>query len=136
MNMRNSIILLLIAAIIQACGDGALPYDAYGHFETTEWNIGPEVPGKVIAVYVDEGVKVDSGAVLCQIDTTEWVLNLKKLEAMWQSLNAKLADAGPEISVLEERERVLMRERDRVKNLLAGAPQPKNSWMISMGSSR
>ena len=119
--MKTQSALLAACLILMAsCGSDELPYDAFGHFETTEWNIGPEVMGKVIDVFVDEGDAVARGDTLCQIDTIEWVLNLRKLEAVWKSLDAKLMDPEPEIRVLEERERVLLKEIDRVEKLLSG----------------
>src|SRR3989304_8438101 len=69
------IVIIVIALIVagyygikalSANGNGQLKIS--GTIETTEVNISPEMPGKVVEVYVDEGAPVSQGDPLFRLD--------------------------------------------------------------------
>jgi len=89
---------LVLLAFVSACQRGA-PADtarATGYVEATDVRVAAKVPGRVETVTVAEGARVESGAVLVTIATTDIDLALRKARAERDQAAAmlKLANAG------------------------------------------
>ena len=98
--MKNVLLFMFgLTMILSSCADDKRDADAYGNFEADEIILSSEVPGKIISIYGDEGMTVDSNQVIAQIDTIQ--LNLKKLqlEAAIKAVLTKTKDIAPQINV-------------------------------------
>ncbi|MBN2843468.1 MAG: biotin/lipoyl-binding protein, partial [Sedimentisphaerales bacterium] len=71
--MKLKYLFLLIIPAIAACNTGDGESDAYGNFEAVETYVSPEMSGKVLRVYFDEGQLLEAGALLARIDTVPLV---------------------------------------------------------------
>ncbi|MEL6918689.1 MAG: HlyD family efflux transporter periplasmic adaptor subunit [Bacteroidota bacterium] len=109
---------LAMTIVYVSCADTEKS-DAYGNFEATTITISAKGNGELIQFAVEEGQVYESGKLVGIIDTSE--VYLEKLETMARidALDDKLQEAAPEISVLMERKRNLVRERERTKALVA-----------------
>lgn len=123
--MRNTIFLLSIF-LLAACQEETERADAYGNFETNITTISAEANGKLLFLTVEEGQELAIHQQIGLVDTTQLHLQKLQLEATMASLSQKLRTAAPEILVLEDQKQNLLRERDRVKQLLESkAATPK-----------
>jgi HlyD family secretion protein len=111
-------ILLLSALSLWACQPEDNASDAYGNFEAREILVSSESAGKILRLDVEEGRTLNVGEVVGVIDTT--ALHLRKLQllASIRTVQGKTQDVQPQINVLEEQRRNLLRERDRLKALV------------------
>ena len=73
-----TIFLLLILAACSGDGDR---YDATGTFETTEVVVSAEASGKLLRMDVEEGMKLEAGQAVGQVDTVQLYLKKLQLEA-------------------------------------------------------
>jgi HlyD family secretion protein len=61
-----------------------------GHVEATEVEVSAEVPGRIVQLPVAEGDRVDKGALLAQLDTTDTELQIDRLQAERAGADAQL----------------------------------------------
>lgn len=109
-----------------SCTEEAPKSDAYGNFEATITTVSAEANGRLLNFTPTEGKQLKIGERVGQVDTTQLHLQRLQLRATATTLPAKLRDAEPEILVLQDQKRNLIRERDRLKNLVAAkAATPK-----------
>lgn len=115
--MKNTI-LLIFALSLWACQPEENTSDAYGNFEAREILVSSESTGKILRLDVEEGQSLKVGEIVGVIDTT--ALHLRKLQllASIRAVQGKTQDVQPQINVLEEQRRNLLRERDRLKALV------------------
>ncbi len=92
--------------------------DAYGNFEAEEVTVSAQGSGQLERFKVDEGDLLKAKQVVGLIDTTNLYLDKLQLLANLEAINDKLKDATPDIEILQERKRNLIRERDRTKTLV------------------
>jgi HlyD family secretion protein len=116
------------AWIALGCGSGNDRSDAYGNFEAIEITVTPEVSGRLIFFNVEEGMSLDSGAVVGLIDTVQLDLRRRQLRAAKQSVFAQSLNARSQVAVIEEQERVLLREKERIENLLKEHAATQKQW--------
>lgn len=109
-----------------ACQESVDQADAYGNFEATEIVVSAEGAGKILRFDVEEGQPLRAGQLVGLIDTVALHLRREQLRAGIQAVRQKTQDAQPQIEVLQEQRRNLVRERDRIVALLkdqAATPQ-------------
>ena len=63
---------------------------ASGYVEATEVRVAPQVGGRVLEVAVDEGARVDAGALLLTIDAADLVLARRRAQAERDAADAQL----------------------------------------------
>ncbi|MCE1274288.1 MAG: HlyD family secretion protein, partial [Chlorobiales bacterium] len=63
--------------------------DGYGNFEATEIVVSSESSGRLVRYEVDEGLKLDKGAVVAVVDTTQLDLDRRHLKAQYTALSAQ-----------------------------------------------
>jgi HlyD family secretion protein len=61
-----------------------------GHVEATEVEVSAEVPGRIVQLPVAEGDRVDKGALLAQLDTTDTQLQIERLKTERAGADAQL----------------------------------------------
>ncbi len=81
-------------------GGAATPPRASGYVEATEVRVSPEVGGRVVELKVDEGDRVEVGALVARLDTADSELAIRRTEAERDQAVAQLrlleAGARPE----------------------------------------
>ncbi|MBK7258133.1 MAG: efflux RND transporter periplasmic adaptor subunit [Ignavibacteriae bacterium] len=116
-----------IALIASGCsGNGNGSIEASGTIEGTEINVAAEVAGRILAVPVNEGARVNRGDTLAIINDEEYRLQLKQAEANLASLEAafRLAAAGSRKEDVIQAEAAYTSanaDYQRMKELLASA---------------
>ncbi len=131
-NIRFALTLGLFFLLFTQCAPEEEGADAYGNFETTHTTISSEIPGKLMAFRVEEGQKIEAGALIGWVDTSQLHLQKLQLEATIRALGKKQQNPKPQIAVLEEQKQSLLREKSRFENLLADkAATPKQVDDIS-----
>lgn len=94
--MRPRIALLVPAALalgIAACGgDAASGIEASGTVEATEADLGFQAGGRIAAILVREGDRVDSGAVLARLDVRDLDARRSQAEAQLVAQRARLRE--------------------------------------------
>lgn len=92
--------------------------DAYGHFEAKEIVVSAEANGQILKLELEEGAILKADQVIGLIDTTTLALQRAQLYATMGTVRKKTQDPSPQIKVLEEQKRSLLREKKRVEALL------------------
>ena len=92
MTIRSLSVVLLMAATATACDRGgpAGPPRASGYVEATEVRAASQVPGRVETVLAVEGARVDAGATIATVSTTDIELVLQRVGAERAQLTAQL----------------------------------------------
>ena len=120
------LLVLLSIIVLAGCQSGSEPVDAYGNFEATVTTVSAEASGQLRFLRLEEGQTLEEGTLVGLVDTTQLYLQKQQTLARVSSLSQKLQDPNPDIQVLEDQKRNLIRERNRVQNLLASqAATPK-----------
>ena len=128
---KQTLGLFVISLYLSACGNGG-DFDAMGVFEADEVIISAEANGELISFKAEEGVKLDVGEVVGQIECTQLELQKAQIEASIEALGLKQNEAAPQIAILQqqiltqqkqvaaqkEQWRVVEQERKRFENLL------------------
>lgn len=123
--MNTKIIIYLLALLsLAACQDNEVTSDAYGKFEAREVIISAEASGKLIQFDVEEGQQLKAGELVGLIDTTLLHLQREQLRAKIRAVTGKTQDAEPQVRVLQERRKNLLREERRLKALIADKAAP------------
>ncbi len=121
--LKGSFLFLVLLA---GCKKEEKRSDAYGNFEAVETIVSAEANGKLLFLKVAEGEPQKAGELVALVDTTLLHLQKQQLLASLGTIGKKTQNPNPQISVLEEQKRNLVRERDRVQRLLADkAATPK-----------
>lgn len=95
MIQRPTIPALIVAAslaVTAGCRDNGpvASVRVSGYVEATEIRVAPEVGGRIIDLPVDEGDRVDAGAVIARLDTADIELALQRARAERQGADAQL----------------------------------------------
>jgi len=126
--MQKYFFLFLITSILgfTACEPETNGADAYGNFEAREFIVSSEANGKILHLDVEEGQTLKEGQLIALIDTFPLHLQKQHLLASIRTISVKTQDAQPQIEVFEKQKANLLREKKRVKALLADkAATPK-----------
>ncbi len=129
--MRKHFFISLIPILFLSCSNKGLNevIQASGIVEAREVIVSSEVVGKIIQINFDEGSKVDSGFMLCQVDTgltyQRYLEAKSQAEALFSQYQLLLKGArAEEIEAMEEivnRARInfenAQRQFERIKNL-------------------
>ncbi len=113
------LLLPVITILIFSCRQETERADAYGNFEARELLISAEAGGQLLELSVEEGMVLNAGQRVGLIDTAAFHLQRNQLLAGITAVRRKTQDPQPEIEVLQEQKRNLMREQRRVQALLA-----------------
>lgn len=112
------ILLFSFALALTACGGNKDDFDATGAFESTEITVSSEANGKIMEMNLQEGDRLEAGAVLGYIDSTQLYLQKKQLEAGLRSVDVAKPDIRKQIASLEQQIAVARSEQQRMENLV------------------
>ncbi len=123
--MKNYVIPVCLMAAIAGCGQSNNLADATGTFEADEVIVSSEIPGKILAFQITEGMQIPKDSVIGLVDAQGLSLQKEQVEASIQALNEKTMDVSPQVRLLEDQLEVqqsrmstLERERKRFENLV------------------
>lgn len=116
----SGVVLFSVMLLVVSCKNNDEESDAFGNFEAEEVIVSAQVQGELLSFDMNEGIQVEEGKTVGIIDTTSLILQKKQLLAQKKLLNAKRESIGSQIEVQLEQLKNLQRERDRIKNLVAG----------------
>ncbi|MBI5914151.1 MAG: HlyD family efflux transporter periplasmic adaptor subunit [Bacteroidetes bacterium] len=126
MNTFYKILIINSLLLLFSCTKEEKRADAYGNFEAVETIVSAEGGGKLLFLKAEEGQPLKAGDLVALVDTTLLHLQKKQLQATLGTIGKKTQNPNPQISVLESQKANLVRERERVKKLLADkAATPK-----------
>lgn len=118
--------LLVLALAMTACGKGNKVYDASGVFESTEVTVSAEGNGKIMSLDLQEGDRLEAGAVVGCIDTVQLYLSKIQLEASRRAVGSGRLNISRQTAALESQIAKQRQELDRFTKLeQAGASNRK-----------
>jgi len=101
--MKISMLLCVSALIALATGcNNKQMSDASGTFEVDEVIVSSEVPGKIMALNIEEGSVLTKDSVVGYIDTVPLDLQKAQIEATIGALHQKTMDVKPEVKYLKD----------------------------------
>ncbi len=125
--MKRTIALAGAALLMVSCSADKGNYDASGVFETTEIVVCAEGQGKIIALDINEGDRVEAGHVIGCIDTVQLHLTKVQLEANMSAVGSGRCNVQRQVASLERQIAKQQSELERFTRLAeAGASGSKN----------
>ncbi|WP_196892110.1 HlyD family secretion protein [Aureivirga marina] len=112
-----SILFALFFLVLISC-NRKQKADAYGNFEATSVLISAQGNGQLKQFEIEEGQELEPDFFVGFIDTLNIFLEKEQLLSQISSLEDKLQEAAPEVEVLLQQKKNLVRERNRTKKLL------------------
>ena len=120
--MRAIVKGILLAAIaapaIAGCHRGARP-DAYGNFEATEVVVSAQTSGQLQRFTPVEGARIERGAIVAVIDTTQLALQRAQSVAQREAAASRGAEVAAQLRALEAQREVAQRTYERTQRLFA-----------------
>lgn len=103
---------------LAACNRGDDNFDATGTFEATEILVSSEANGKIMELNMEEGDRLDAGALLGYVDSTQLYLKKMQLAAGLRSVDVRKPDIRKQIAALEQQIATARTEQQRMENLV------------------
>jgi HlyD family secretion protein len=117
-NIKNILLLLIIAIIPSSCGNGDDKADGYGNFEATEITISSESNGKLEAFNIEEGQLLKKETFVGYVDTIPLSLKREQLSVSKQVTTSKSKGVLSQISVLKAQLAIVKKNQVRIENLI------------------
>lgn len=120
-NMKRLSSYTLIATALlslAACNRGDGDFDATGTFEATEILVSSEANGKIMELNIEEGDRLDAGALIGYVDSTQLYLKKMQLSAGLRSVDIRKPDIRKQIAALEQQIATARTEQQRMENLV------------------
>ena len=125
--------LLVLALAITSCGKGNKAYDASGVFESTEVTVSAEGNGKIMSLDLQEGDRLEAGAVVGCIDTVQLYLSKIQLKASRRAVGSGRLNISRQIAALESQIAKQRQELDRFTKLeQAGDDEKKKASALAL----
>lgn len=93
--------------------------DATGVFEARTVTVSSEVNGRILSLGVKEGDKITADQELALIDTLQYSIQKRQLQASRQTLNQTSVNTSVQTGAIKVQIEQLEREKQRVENLIA-----------------
>ena len=104
--------------IVAACHRGAQP-DAYGNFEATEVVVSAQTSGQLQQFTPVEGARLERGAVVAVVDTTQLALQRQQSIAQRAAAGSRGMEVAAQLTALEAQRDVAQRTYERTQRLFA-----------------
>ena len=119
MKRLNSYTLIATALLsLAACNRGDGDFDATGTFEATEILVSSDANGKIMELNIEEGDRLDAGALIGYVDSTQLYLKKMQLSAGLRSVDIRKPDIRKQIAALEQQIATARTEQQRMENLV------------------
>lgn len=116
--MKQFIVVSAIICGLTACNGNKDTFDATGAFEATEVLVSSEANGKIMELKLEEGDKLEAGATLGYVDSTQLYLRKMQLTAGLRSVDIRKPDIRKQIASLEQQIATARSEQQRMENLV------------------
>lgn len=116
--MKYLIIGIFFISIMISCNRGNNHFDATGAFEATEVLVSAEANGKIMDLHIQEGDRLEAGAVIGYIDSMQLHYTKMQLIAGLRSVDFQKPDIRKQIAVLEQQIATQRTEQQRMENLV------------------
>ena len=110
--------MLIGAVMLAGCNKKDNQADAYGNFEATEVVVSSETSGRILQLNVSEGVEIDEGNIIAQIDTTLFHLQKAEIDAGMRSIRTRINSINAQNDILDQQIANLNVNIARVGNML------------------
>jgi HlyD family secretion protein len=117
--MRPCTYIVPVALLILTACDREREPDAYGNFEATEVVVSSQTTGQVQQFTPVEGMRLERGALVALIDTTQLSLERVQLSAQRAAVGARTSEVGEQLRVLEVQRDIARRAYERTQRLHA-----------------
>lgn len=115
--MKKIIIIASALALLASCKSGE-EADAYGTFEATEILLSSEAAGRILKFDIEEGITVNEGDIIAEVDSLQLTLQRKQLKAQMAALLGSRPDKKAQVASLKEQIAKQKTELARVERLL------------------
>jgi HlyD family secretion protein len=115
---RPCLALGTMAVLIVGCGRGRQP-DAYGNFEAVDVTVSAQTAGQIEQFTPVEGVRLERGAVVALIDTTQLALERQQAAARRAAAGARRRQASEQLAALQAQWDIAKRAYERTERLYA-----------------
>jgi len=92
---------VLLAGLLGGCS-GPAPKEVWGRAEAKEADLNSKIPGRVLALLVKEGDRVEKGQVLARIDNRDIVAQANQAKAAIKALEAQILHASTATSLQDQ----------------------------------
>ena len=116
--MKQVILLNFVLLFLAACNRGDGDFDTTGTFEATEILVSSEANGKIMELNIEEGDRLDAGALVGYVDSTQLYLKKMQLSAGLRSVDIRKPDIRKQIAALEQQIATARTEQQRMENLV------------------
>jgi HlyD family secretion protein len=118
--MNKIFLYILLSGVIlfSSCGKNEKRSDAYGNFEAVETIISAEATGKLLDFNIEEGMVLEAGAKVGNIDADQLSLKKQQLESQKNTIKTKFKNVFSQIDVYREQKKVNHVEKNRIERLL------------------
>jgi HlyD family secretion protein len=117
--MKKLQIIALALLSFGACKNGTQKSDAYGNFEAVETIVSSEAAGKILAIEVKQGDRIEAGKLIATIDTTELILKKQQTLAQLSASETKKQNVTAQINVLKEQKKNVETTQQRISKMFA-----------------
>lgn len=115
--MKYTLVIILLV-IMAGCSQNGRLSDAYGNFEADEVLVSAEANGRILALNISEGMDLEKGQVAGFIDSVNLVMKKEQLLAQQEAILSRLVGIEAQIKVQEQQKKNLLRDKQRIENLL------------------
>ena len=119
--MKNRLLIgscIALTTILFSCSNGNGDFDATGTFESEEVIVSSEAMGKLILFEVEEGMNLKQDQIVGVVDTTQFYLKKKQLQATIKAILSKQPDIPTQLASIQEQIATAEREKKRIENLV------------------
>jgi len=114
------IALCLVIMTVDSCNSDEKKGDASGYFETVETIVSAKGNGTILSLDVEEGMQLEAGAKVGQIDSTQIYLTIRQVQEQKGAVLSRKPDISSQTAILKEQLIQANRELQRVENLYTG----------------
>jgi len=115
--MKKLQIIALALLTFGACKNSGQKSDAFGNFEAVETIVSSEAAGKLLAMKVKQGDKIELGQLITLIDTTELILKKQQTLAQLSASETKKQNVTAQINVLKEQKKNVETTQQRISKM-------------------
>ncbi|MCF8236090.1 MAG: efflux RND transporter periplasmic adaptor subunit [Bacteroidales bacterium] len=109
--------LFIMLIFLAACSGREKLSDAYGNFEAVEKLVASQANGQILWLKIEEGNRLDSGAVVGLIDTTDLYLKKQQLLSRKNAVAAGIESVRAQMDVQKQQKENLLVDRNRLEKL-------------------
>lgn len=114
----NSWVFIGLAIIsLSGCSSDEIS-DAYGQFEADEITVSAKSSGELLSFAAGEGVKLEAGRQVAQIDTTNLTLQKEEFQAQLEATESRLDNMDAEVAVQKEQLQTAQKNLNRTQSLV------------------